>query len=90
MTGYPENLDAPLNHLLRNAIDHGIESPQERIAAGKPETGIVRLEAMHRAGMLMITVSDDGRGIDPAAIRKKIIEQGLINPDMETGFPKTN
>jgi two-component system sensor histidine kinase and response regulator WspE len=77
-----EKLDAPLNHLLRNALDHGIESPQERIAAGKSETGMVRLEAMHRAGMLMITVSDDGRGIDPAAIRKKIIEQGLINPDM--------
>lgn len=77
-----EKLDAPLNHLLRNALDHGIESPQERIAAGKPETGIVRLEAMHRAGMLMITVSDDGRGIDPAAIRKKVIEQGLVNPDM--------
>jgi two-component system sensor histidine kinase and response regulator WspE len=77
-----EKLDAPLNHLLRNALDHGIESPQERIAAEKPETGIVRLEAMHRAGMLMITVSDDGRGIDHIAIRKKIIEQGLINPDM--------
>jgi len=77
-----EKLDAPLNHLLRNAIDHGIESPQERIAAGKPETGIVRLEAMHRAGMLMITVSDDGRGIDHIAIRKKIVEQGLVNPDM--------
>ncbi len=77
-----EKLDAPLSHLLRNAIDHGIETPQERIAAGKSEVGVVKLEAMHRAGMLMITVSDDGRGIDPSLIRRKIIEQGLVNPDM--------
>ncbi len=77
-----EKLDAPLSHLLRNATDHGIEPPQERIASGKPETGVVRLEAMHRAGMLMITVSDDGRGIDSSVIRRKVIEQGLVNPDM--------
>ena len=57
-------LDAPLGHLLRNAVDHGIESPEERRAAGKPAEGVVRLEARHSAGALQIIVSDDGRGVD--------------------------
>lgn len=74
-----EKLDAPLTHLLSNAIDHGLESPQQRVAAGKPETGTIRLEAVHRAGMLMISVSDDGRGIDLAKLRQKILERGLAN-----------
>jgi two-component system, chemotaxis family, sensor histidine kinase and response regulator WspE len=77
-----EKLDAPLNHLLRNAIDHGIESPRERRAAGKPETGTVRMEVSHRSGMLMISISDDGRGIEPAKLRDKILRKGLAGPDI--------
>ncbi len=77
-----EKLDAPLNHLLRNAVDHGIEPPEERLHAGKPETGTLQLEAAHRSGMLMITLSDDGRGIDLHALRRKIVEKGLAGADM--------
>ena len=77
-----EKLDAPLNHLLRNALDHGIEAPQDRLTAGKPETGTLRLEAAHRSGMLMITISDDGRGIDLDKLGQKIAEKGLAGPDM--------
>lgn len=77
-----EKLDAPLNHLLRNAVDHGIEPPEERIAAGKPETGTLRLEAMHRSGMLMITVADDGRGIDLDQLRQKILRKEIATADM--------
>src|SRR4029077_9956925 len=57
-------LDAPLGHLLRNAVDHGLELPEERRAAGKPPEGVVRLEARHSAGALQISISDDGRGVD--------------------------
>ncbi|GAK53386.1 response regulator receiver domain protein [Candidatus Moduliflexus flocculans] len=77
-----EKLDAPLTHLLRNAVDHGLEFPDERLAAGKPEIGTVRLEASHRSGMLLITVSDDGRGIDMHKLRQKILRKGLANTDM--------
>ncbi len=61
---HPGEARAPLGHLLRNAVDHGIESPDERRAAGKPAEGVVRLEARHSAGTLQIIVSDDGRGVD--------------------------
>ena len=74
-----EKLDAPLTHLLRNAIDHGIETPEERRGKDKPETGLLRLEAVHRAGMLMITVADDGRGIDLPKLRDKILKKGLAD-----------
>ncbi|WJI51987.1 hypothetical protein NLY44_04585 [Mesorhizobium sp. C089B] len=57
-----EQLDAPLGHLLRNAVDHGLEPPEERLAMGKPEEGLIRLEARHNAGLLQIAVVDDGRG----------------------------
>jgi two-component system sensor histidine kinase and response regulator WspE len=77
-----EKLDAPLNHLLRNAVDHGIESPRERRAAGKPETGTLRMEVSHRSGMLMITISDDGRGIDSEKLRDKILRKGLAGEDI--------
>ncbi len=77
-----EKLDAPLNHLIRNALDHGIESPIERRAANKPETGNVRLEAAHRSGLLMITLSDDGRGIDIAKLRDKVKRKGLVSEDL--------
>jgi two-component system sensor histidine kinase and response regulator WspE len=77
-----EKLEAPLNHLLRNAVDHGLEMPEQRKAAGKPETGLVRIEARHRAGTLTITVSDDGRGIDLERLRHKVVERGLTTADL--------
>ena len=77
-----EKLDAPLNHLIRNAVDHGIESPEERAVAGKPETGLLRLEASHRSGMLMITVKDDGRGIDLEKLRQKIVQKKMTTQEM--------
>jgi two-component system sensor histidine kinase and response regulator WspE len=75
-----ESLEAPLNHLLRNAVDHGMESAAERLAKGKPALGTVRLDARHHAGVLAITVSDDGAGIDPEKIRTKIVERALVSP----------
>ena len=70
-------LDAPLGHLLRNAVDHGIESPDERAAAGKPAEGVVRVEARHSAGALQIIVSDDGRGVDLEKLRDAIVARNL-------------
>ena len=77
-----DRLEAPLNHLLRNAVDHAIERPGERMAACKPPEGKIRLEARHRAGMLSITLTDDGRGIDPEQIRRKIVEKRMVGADM--------
>jgi two-component system, chemotaxis family, sensor histidine kinase and response regulator WspE len=77
-----EKLEAPLTQILRNAIAHGIESPSERLQAGKPAEGTVRLEAVHRGGMLSITISDDGRGINLTQIRQQVIENQLVNPDL--------
>lgn len=74
-----EKLEAPLTHLLRNAIDHGVDPPELRRAAGKDATGVVRLEASHRAGMLHISVSDDGQGIDVERVRQVIVERALID-----------
>jgi len=75
-------LDAPLNHLLRNALDHGLETPEERLATGKPAMGKLRLEARHRSGRLLVSISDDGHGIDAEKLRAKIISKGLITEDM--------
>ena len=72
-----EKLDAPLGHLLRNAVDHGLETPAERVAKGKGETGTLRIEARHRAGLLAVAISDDGRGIDVEKIRARIAERGF-------------
>ncbi len=72
-----EKLEAPLTHLLRNAIDHGIERPENRRASGKADEGTIRLEAQHSAGNLLITVSDDGLGIDLADLRKTIVQKKL-------------
>jgi two-component system sensor histidine kinase and response regulator WspE len=77
-----DRLEAPLNHLIRNALDHGLESPEERRAAGKPAAGTIRLEARHRAGMLQLVLSDDGRGIDAERLRAKVLERGLADPAM--------
>lgn len=74
-------LEAPITHILRNAIDHGIEMPEDRIKAGKSPEGTIQLEASHRGGMLMITVSDDGKGIDPDQVRKQVIRRHLAPPE---------
>ncbi len=77
-----EKLEAPLTHILRNALDHGIELPEVRLAALKPAEGTIRLEAAHRGGMLSITVLDDGRGIEPEKLRQKIVNKGMVSAEM--------
>ena len=72
-----DKLEAPLNHLIRNSVDHGIEMPDERVAAGKSSTGTIKVTAGHRAGMLFIEVRDDGQGLDPERIRAKVVERKL-------------
>ncbi|MFC7288763.1 hybrid sensor histidine kinase/response regulator [Herminiimonas glaciei] len=84
-----EKLEAPIGHLLRNAIDHGIESPQQRKAAGKPEQGLITLEARHSAGMLLVNVSDDGAGIDLDQLRSTIVERKLSNADTVAQLSET-
>ncbi|AXW64719.1 hybrid sensor histidine kinase/response regulator (plasmid) [Ralstonia solanacearum] len=74
-------LDAPLGHLLRNAIDHGIEPPEQRAALGKPAEAAVTLEARHSAGKLLIIVADDGAGIDLEAVRAAVVRRGLADPE---------
>jgi two-component system chemotaxis sensor kinase CheA len=76
-----EQISDPLVHLIRNAVDHGIESAEERLAAGKPETGRVTLEAKHSAGEVWIVVEDDGKGLDREKIIKKGIDRGLITSE---------
>jgi two-component system chemotaxis sensor kinase CheA len=75
-----ERLGEPLTHMIRNAIDHGLETPEERAAMGKPTEGTVKLSAEHRGGRIVIEVTDDGRGINRSKVRQKAIERGLISP----------
>jgi two-component system sensor histidine kinase and response regulator WspE len=77
-----EQIEAPLNHLLRNALDHGIETPEQRIQAGKPEAARLKLSALHNSGMLSVHVEDDGHGIDLAQLRERIIGKGLVSQAM--------
>lgn len=72
-----EKLEAPLTHLLRNAVDHGIETPEQRRLAGKPEEGVIRLRASHQAGLLVLELSDDGNGVDLEKVRRTIVERQL-------------
>ncbi|MBN2973891.1 chemotaxis protein CheA [Roseomonas aeriglobus] len=76
-----ERIGEPLTHLIRNAVDHGLESPDERVAAGKPAEGVVRLSAAHQSGRIVITVADDGKGIDRERVRAKAIERGIVHAD---------
>jgi two-component system sensor histidine kinase and response regulator WspE len=76
-----EKLEAPLTHLLRNAVDHGIETPEQRLRAGKPEEGLIRLRASHQAGLLVLELSDDGNGVDLEKVRRSIIERQLSPAD---------
>ncbi len=72
-----EKLDAPLTHLLRNAVDHGIESPEQRVASGKDPEGLIRLQASHQAGLLVVELSDDGGGVDLERVRQSIVDRKL-------------
>lgn len=75
-----DRLEAPLTHLLRNAVDHGCESPEERERQRKPPEAVIRLEARHSAGMLQVIVADDGAGLDPKRVRETIIARKLTTP----------
>jgi len=78
-----ERIGEPLTHLIRNAVDHGLETPADRKAAGKDGEGVVTLSAAHQSGRIVITVADDGRGIDRARVKAKAIERGIIAPDAQ-------
>lgn len=77
-----EKIEAPLNHLLRNSVDHGIESPEERKKAGKPAEGTIKLKATHNSGMLSIIVEDDGKGVALDTLKNKIIMKGMASEQM--------
>jgi two-component system sensor histidine kinase and response regulator WspE len=83
-----ERLKAPLGHLLRNAIDHGIEAPNDRKSRGKAEEGVVQLHACHSAGMLLITIADDGEGVDLQAVQRAVARRGLTT--LETAQKMTD
>lgn len=76
-----EKLADPLTHMIRNAIDHGLEKPEDRLRAGKPEQGVVRMIAVHRSGRVVIEVSDDGAGINRAKVREIAVGKGIIADD---------
>ena len=84
-----EKIEAPINHMIRNAIDHGIETPEQRIAAGKPDFGTIKLEASHHNGRLHISVSDDGRGVDIEVLRQRVLEKDLVNQSMAQHLTKS-
>ncbi|MBK7543594.1 MAG: chemotaxis protein CheA [Candidatus Competibacteraceae bacterium] len=75
-----EKIGDPLVHLIRNSLDHGLEPPEERLRAGKPETGVISLDAYHKSGSIFIEVGDDGRGLNRDALLRKGLEEGLLRP----------
>ena len=77
-----ERLGDPLTHIIRNSVDHGVELPADRVAAGKPEEGVIRLSAEHRGGRIVIEVKDDGAGINSERVLKMAKEKGLVNADV--------
>ena len=81
-----EAIKDPLTHALRNAVDHGIEAPAERLMAGKPEEGCVRLKAFHQSGFVVIEIADDGAGIEMARVLAKAIERELVTADEAAGM----
>ncbi len=84
-----EAIADPLTHLIRNSVDHGLETPEERIAAGKPETGTVALHAFHEGGNIVIEITDDGRGLNRDRILKKAYERGLLSESDPTPSDET-
>jgi len=83
-----ERLADPLTHMIRNAVDHGIEPSADRIAAGKPGHGTICITASHRSGQVIIDVSDDGAGIDRAQVLARAVERGLAHSDMDPASPE--
>lgn len=81
-----EEINDPLIHLVRNSVDHGIESPEERRAAGKPERGRLTLTARHEQGRIILTVEDDGAGINAERLRKSAVQKGLISEEEAAGL----
>ena len=81
-----EEIGDPLVHIIRNSCDHGIEPPEERIANGKPETGIVELKAYNEGNHIVIQINDDGKGLDPNALKQKALEKGLITEKEADGM----
>ncbi len=79
-----DEIGDPLIHLIRNAMDHGLETPEERLAAGKPRTGTLVLAAVHEGNSIIISIKDDGRGIDTDRVGRKAIEKGLITEEQLT------
>jgi two-component system sensor histidine kinase and response regulator WspE len=73
-----QKLESPLTHMIRNSLDHGIESPDDRAAAGKPPTATITLAARHQSGALIIEVRDDGRGIDSEVVRRKVVDRRMV------------
>ena len=82
-----DRLSDPLVHLIRNAVDHGIETPAERTAAGKPPTGRIRIDARREKDLIRIAVGDDGAGMDLEALRRRAVEGGLLHPDVAEDLP---
>lgn len=76
-----EKIGDPMVHLIRNSLDHGLETPEERVAAGKPEMGKVELDAYHQGGFIIIDITDDGRGLNTEKIYQKALDKGLITAD---------
>ncbi len=85
-----ERLAEPLTHMIRNSIDHGIESADKRLAAGKPAEGVVRLSALHRSGRIVIEIADDGAGINRPRVRQIAVDKGLIAPDATLSDEETD
>ncbi len=85
-----ERLADPLTHMIRNAVDHGLESPEARLAAGKPRDGVITLSAMHRSGRVVIEVQDDGGGINRPKVREIAIRRGLIAADTTLSDAETD
>jgi len=82
-----ERLEDPLLHLVRNAVDHGIESPERRRQSGKSEVGLVRLSASQRGGQIVVVIQDDGAGLDPERLKAKAIEKGLLTEQAADELP---
>jgi two-component system chemotaxis sensor kinase CheA len=82
-----DRLGDPLVHLVRNAVDHGLEPPEERRAAGKSETGSILVDARRDKNSIRISVGDDGKGLDLDAVRARAVEQGLLHPDLAGDLP---
>lgn len=85
-----ERLADPLTHMIRNAIDHGLEKPEDRLAGGKPEEGVVRVAAMHRSGRIVIEISDDGAGINRKRVKEIAIKKGLVPAEANLSDEETD